>query len=277
MNKIVDFDAKVFFIKEQGSGYGVYQVILEVPESFVSQAKPGMFSVFATRDKTHLLRRPFSISGASYNRLAFLIKNVGPNTDYYVHLKHGDIINISNPRGQSIYIDNKINHYILVAGSIGAAPLIFLAKYLRKFGKRVTVLLGGRNISQIVGVNFFRTYGCEIKIIVEEHELPNVGLVTNLLKEEFELLKKKTSIVTCGSMPMMKAVAEMCKQKQITCQLILESVFACSIGVCSGCVVFMQDKTTRHICVDGPAFWAHELDLNQLNSVPRLCGSFKNK
>ena len=157
----------------------------------------------------------------------------------------------------------------MAAGSIGAAPLIFLAKDLRKFGKKVTVFLGGKNRLQIVGANFFYSYGCNVKVIVEDDdELPiNTGLVTDLLETELGMLDEKVSVVTCGPTPMMKAVARMCEPEQISCQLVLESVFACNMGACKGCVVFMQDKTTRHICKDGPPFWAHELDLDKLGNA----------
>lgn len=59
-------------------------------------------------------------------------------------------------------------------------------------------------------------------------------------------------------MPMMKAVARICTDRNIDCQVSLENVMACGIGACL-CCVEKTVKGNRCVCTDGPVF-----NINQL-------------
>ena len=61
------------------------------------------------------------------------------------------------------------------------------------------------------------------------------------------------SVATCGPKPMMVAVARMAKVRNITCEVSLENMMACGLGVCLCCV----EKTTEGnlcVCKEGPVF-----------------------
>ncbi|RLC38358.1 hypothetical protein DRH27_02460, partial [Candidatus Falkowbacteria bacterium] len=193
-------------IKEKSKN--IFRLDLEVPYQFTSKAKPGMFCAFKPASGEHVQRRPFSIVEARKDVVSFIVKDVGPNTHYYTHLSRGSIINITQPRGKEIEIDEKKKNYILVAGGIGAAALVYIARKLRLLNKNVTVLLGGKNYKEIVGYNYFWDLGCDVKTIVEEEAFAT-GLVTDLLKSElFSGIREE--VISCGPIQMMNAVHDLC-------------------------------------------------------------------
>jgi len=68
-----------------------------------------------------------------------------------------------------------------------------------------------------------------------------------------------TSILTCGPIPMLKAVARYAKTHSIPCQVSLEERMACGLGACKACVV----KTMvgyRLCCLNGPVFDSKEVN-----------------
>lgn len=273
-----DFTAKVisvrgedllWTVKERSTD--IFRLDLKVSYEFVSKARPGMYCAFEPVScREHTQRRPFSIVEAEKDRVRFIIKDVGPNTHYFTNLLPGSTINITEPRGREIVLNEEEKNFILVGGGIGAPALIFIASKLRLLGKNVTVFLGGKNYTQIVGEKYFSNFGCKVETIVEEGAFIT-GKVTDILQRGLAS-GAGAEVIACGPIPMLKAVYDVCAEHSLPCQVIIESVFACNMGACMGCAVFLQDGDTRHICKDGPAFYSHELDWDKLMapySAPR--------
>jgi dihydroorotate dehydrogenase electron transfer subunit len=68
---------------------------------------------------------------------------------------------------------------------------------------------------------------------------------------------------------MLKAVAHLCAQFDVPCQISLEENMPCGVGVCNGCVVGVHGAGDdygryRRICVEGPVLWANEIDWGRL-------------
>jgi dihydroorotate dehydrogenase electron transfer subunit len=75
-----------------------------------------------------------------------------------------------------------------------------------------------------------------------------------------ELLKENSydMIVTCGPELMMKSIMDMAEKYQIPTQFSMERWMKCAMGICGQCCV---DDTGWRVCVEGPVFWSHELNL----------------
>jgi dihydroorotate dehydrogenase electron transfer subunit len=61
---------------------------------------------------------------------------------------------------------------------------------------------------------------------------------------------------------MLKTVRNWAVQKEISCQLSLETHMACGLGACLGCVVARKtgkDITYVNVCQQGPVFEAREV------------------
>jgi NAD(P)H-flavin reductase len=61
------------------------------------------------------------------------------------------------------------------------------------------------------------------------------------------------AVYACGPEPMLRAVAELCREAAVPCFISLERRMACGVGVCLGCTV-RTVKGSRRCCADGPIF-----------------------
>ena len=72
-------------------------------------------------------------------------------------------------------------------------------------------------------------------------------------------------VYTCGPEPMLRAVARICRERQLPGQACLERMMACGMGVCQSCVVRVRDQDDPQgwryqlCCKDGPVFDTQEV------------------
>ena len=62
---------------------------------------------------------------------------------------------------------------------------------------------------------------------------------------------------------MLEPIVELCVDKEIACQVCLETYMACGVGACLGCAVKASPKigqTYFRVCTDGPVFPAEDID-----------------
>ena len=105
-----------------------YRMTINVPKHF--RALPGQFLQLQIESKTTdpLLRRPFSIAGLSRNRVTVFYQVKGKGTALLSRFKTGDRISFLGPLGKPYPIVP--GPKIILAGGLGAAGLLFLAKNL---------------------------------------------------------------------------------------------------------------------------------------------------
>ncbi|MDR1453142.1 MAG: dihydroorotate dehydrogenase electron transfer subunit [Candidatus Margulisbacteria bacterium] len=195
------------------------------------------------------LRRPFSVHDAEGAKLSFLIKIAGAGTRGLAELKTGAKISLIYPLGQGFALSAK--KAVLVGGGCGIAPLLLLAKQLKN---KPTVILGGRTKNDIVRAAEFARYA-EVKITTEDGSLGVRGLVTAELQE----LSAGHAVYACGPEPMLKALHKLAAEKNFELQVSLESVMACGVGACLGCVTAIKKSGNVCVCTEGPVFRAKDL------------------
>lgn len=256
------FEAKVKDCKEVKEGSGIFNIEL-ISDNFQNYViEPGQFIMLEPLSESSCMHRPFSISNITENGLLILVQVAGKNTKLYSKLTIGDTITVSSPRGEPIKINKEAGKYILVAGGIGIAPFIFLARKLLEQEKFVEVYIGARHLSQVVLVESLEKMGCTVRYIAE-HEGEKRGLVTDLLKDELHNDNGMSVVVACGPVPMLKAVHDITRGMN-ECYIIYEEVMACrGIGMCKGCYIATLDAIdtdVKHVCKDGPAFKATKIN-----------------
>ena len=86
------------------------------------------------------------------------------------------------------------------------------------------------------------------------------NVITLLNRIEGELMDSglKPVILTCGPLPMMKAVAAWAVKRDMACQLSLEQRMGCGYGTCVLCTVDTLDGRLK-VCSDGPVFTRERL------------------
>lgn len=223
----------------------------------IPEFKPGQF-VQVKVDGSHetFLRRPISIHDVDYesNTFKLLIQIAGSATRALGGLKNGDILNLVYPLGNSFSLPAENEKVLLVGGGCGIAPLLFLGKYLKSNGYDPDILLGFRNRERIIEFEEYQKIG-NVFVTTEDGSMGEKGYVTS---HSVFSTKQYNRICCCGPDRMMKALATYSKKRNITCEVSLENLMACGIGVCLCCIVDTV-KGNLCTCIDGPVFNVNDL------------------
>ena len=104
-------------------------------------------------------------------------------------------------------------------------------------------------------MNDFKEYVNDIKISTNSGKHGHNGFVTEILNvEEYD------TVLCCGPEVMMKAVVEMCKEKNVKVYVSMEKHMACGVGACLVCTCKTKDGNKR-TCKDGPVFDGYYVEL----------------
>lgn len=232
--------------------------------AIAQKAQPGQFvNIKVAQAAEPLLRRPFSIHRINGSRIELLYEVIGKGTEILSQKIAGEYLDIIGPLGNGFDYQASISHRylpILVAGGIGVAPLLFLAKKLITYNlKLITVLIGAKTKSHILCEKEFKQLGCAVKVSTDDGSKGFKGKVTDLLNKELSAVGCRLSaLYACGPKPMLKEISSISKECNLPAQLSLETHMACGFGACLGCAVNTIEGYKR-VCKDGPVFGAEQI------------------
>ena len=228
---------------------GIYKMIVEEKNSI----KPGQFYMLKTYGET-LLPRPISVSERDDNTISFLYAVVGPGTKEFSKLKAGDYIDLIGPLGNGFKTEG-LGKVALVTGGIGIAPMLEVAKDIKRINKENIIDLYSGFRDDIYLVEDMRKYLDKVNISTDTGKHGHKGFVTDMIKvEDYD------TILCCGPEIMMNKVVNMCKEKKVKVYVSMEKHMACGVGACLGCTCKTKDGNKR-TCKDGPVFDGYYLDI----------------
>ena len=232
---------------------------------------PGQFAMLSTKSSWPvLLPRPlsfFDVEPGEGGWASFLIKAIGPGTRALASAEMGAEVTVTGPLGRG-FAQEDAAEPVCIAGGVGLAPFLLLAKERRAKGlPPLKLLFGGANQAALVGQGAFAEGAVDWHISTDDG---SGGFRGNVLQLYQSLLSEgqvspSAPVLCCGPDPMMAAVARFCEEKGTPCRVSLETVMACGYGVCNGCSVRVRGegrfagKVYARACVDGPVFAAGEL------------------
>lgn len=243
---------------------GAYWAITLVAPEIAERARPGQFiQVAVPEGREFLLRRPFSIHQASRRggwsgTLEFALAGKGPGTSWLTEVRAHDFLDIVGPLGKPFLYPRDLTNCLLVGGGYGAAPLYFLAEELRTRGKRVDMVIGAKDQERVFKPVEGKRLAVSISITTEDGSLGDRGMVTDVLPAMVSRTQAQV-VYACGPNPMLRAVAEYCAANHIPCQVAVEELMGCGLGVCWTCVVPVIRRDAKgwdnlRACVEGPVF-----------------------
>lgn len=270
-----------------------------------SQAKPGRFAQMElskaalppaeeipedladAAGRKILLRRPFSFCDVSSEkektRVDILYCVVGPATLRMTTLSVGDSVSVIGPLGKGFWIPEGKKRAFLVAGGMGAGPLIHLAKILTADCPEMEVIAfaGAKTVqdlpferqldevSQQLGFSVpeFAKYGVESQVATDDGSAGYEGLISDCFSKWLgrrSISAKDTIIYSCGPEEMLAQMARIAEERGIDCQVSMERRMACGIGVCQSCAVECKiegssETIYKLCCDDGPVFDSREV------------------
>jgi dihydroorotate dehydrogenase electron transfer subunit len=122
--------------------------------------------------------------------------------------------------------------------------------------------MGGRTENDLFYERELIQAGTEVVSATQNGAFGHHGLVTEPFAEHLLTCGRDTTVLTCGPMGMMQAVARICEEQGITCLASLEAYMACGYGVCLGCVVPTRDGDFVRVCVEGPVMDTCDIDIH---------------
>lgn len=231
---------------------GIFELVVACDR----QVKVGQFFMLKGFSDLTMLPRPLSIYDKSAGTLSFLYAVVGRGTNELANKKTNDYVEVLGPLGNGFTLPDpsKQAKIALVAGGIGIAPFLYLAKEIERqniANKWQIDLLAGFQHT-VYAVEAIAKHVDKVIIATNDGSVGHKGFVTDLIQDSYDY------VYCCGPTPMMKSLQNLNLQAETF--LSLENRMACGIGACLAC----SCKTSlgmQRVCKEGPVFRASEVAL----------------
>jgi len=255
-----EYEAGILRTEFRGNNSYIFDISCN---AIAGEVVPGQFiQVRAGCETDPFLRRTFSVCGADpeHGEIKLMIEVKGRGTSILCSMNRGVTLNIIGSLGKGFDLQcGGDGLCVLVAGGIGAAPLLFLAQELARSAKRqVLFLMGARNAEGLRIIEELLDKDTVLLTATEDGSSGFNGMVSELLENKIATISP-AAIYTCGPDAMMREIASIAKNEGIPCQVSVEERMACGIGACYGCAVQLCDGRMVRACVDGPVFNAEEV------------------
>jgi dihydroorotate dehydrogenase electron transfer subunit len=260
----VQSKARVVQNSPVSSGLMRLDLRLELPVSF----SPGQFAMLNFSGSSKLVfSRPFSILAVQDDTISFLYRVVGRGTSHLETLSAGAEMELLGPLGQGFPAPLADEPAVLIAGGVGLPPVM---AWLEQFGRPGDHGFFGTRDGHDVPWELM-TDKWQVSVDAAEgipaDKKAFHGLVTHLVDSQPDLQDGTSRLVmSCGPMPMLKAVAELAERNGWRALLSLEEHMGCGYGACKGCVVPVVDGGATDgwrnatCCQEGPVFAAESID-----------------
>ena len=248
-----------------------YELVIDAPY-VVRNAKAGQFIILRAEENGE--RIPLTIADIDKEKgeLTIVFMAVGYTTKKLAEFNVGDeLVDLAGPLGQPTHIKN-YGTVVCLAGGYGAAPCYLISKAFKEAGNKVYMIMGARNKDLIFWQDKMKSACTELFITTDDGSLGEKGFVTQVL-ERIINSEKVDYAIAVGPMPMMRAVANMTKDKGIYTEASMNPIMVDGTGMCGACRLTV-DGITKFACVDGPDFDAHKIDFDE---VINRCKIYKDQ
>lgn len=217
------------------------------------EAQPGQFVMVWLPGRGE---KPLCI--ANDQPLALAVAAIGPFSQAMHSAQTGERVWVRGPFGNGFSLTGK--KHVMVGGGYGAAALLFLARQAREKNQEVMVCLGAKTQQELLMAAEFEALGCSVHLTTEDGSAGSEGLVTTALQHVLRE-KRADCVYGCGPVPMLTAVASICRQQAMPAQLSYEALMRCGIGLCGSCELEAEVRQAADIppgwltCKDGPVYF----------------------
>jgi dihydroorotate dehydrogenase electron transfer subunit len=231
---------------------------VRVPSAVAAEIRPGRFFDILCRpdgSSDPLLRRPYSVFASDPARaeLQFLVRPYGRGSAWLARRRRGDVLDLLGPLGNAYTLDPGARHLLMVAGGVGVAPLVLLAREAVASGRNVVFLLGAADASGLLAAGHLPS-AVEYVVATDDGSKGHRGFVTDLVPD---YVRWADQVFACGPEPMYRSLRNGLLPLRIgnrpRVQVSMEREMACGLGACLGCVVETK-RGMRTSCVEGPVF-----------------------
>lgn len=152
-----------------------------------------------------------------------------------------------------------------VAGGIGAAPILPIARAFKKAGHEVVTILGARSADLLILEDRLGATSDRLLVCTDDGSRGRKGFVTHVLKDLIEAQRARGEdvhvAIAIGPPLMMKFCSEATRPYGVPTLVSLNTIMVDGTGMCGGCRVTVGTDV-KYVCVDGPEFDGHLVDFD---------------
>lgn len=233
------------------------------------KALPGQFIIFRIDEEGE--RIPLTIAGYDREKgtVTIIFQKVGYTTMKLDTLNEGDaLLDFVGPLGEPSHTEG-VKRAAVIGGGLGVAIAYPQAKALHEAGCEVDLIVGFRNEHLIILKDELAAACTDLTIMTDDGSNGNKGFVTQALQAKLDAGKAYDEVIAIGPLPMMKAVCDLTKPKDIKTIASMNPIMIDGTGMCGGCRVTVGG-VTKFACVDGPDFDGHQVDWAEAISRSRM-------
>ena len=244
--------------------------LMEIEAPLVARkALPGQFIIFRIDEEGE--RIPLTIAGYDREKgtVTIIFQKVGYTTMKLDTLNEGDaLLDFVGPLGEPSHTEG-VKRAAVIGGGLGVAIAYPQAKALHEAGCEVDLIVGFRNEHLIILKDELAAACTDLTIMTDDGSNGNKGFVTQALQAKLDAGKAYDEVIAIGPLPMMKAVCDLTKPKDIKTIVSMNPIMLDGTGMCGGCRVTVGG-VTKFACVDGPDFDGHQVDWAEAISRSRM-------
>ncbi len=244
--------------------------LMEIEAPLVARkALPGQFIIFRIDEEGE--RIPLTIAGYDREKgtVTIIFQKVGYTTMKLDTLNEGDaLLDFVGPLGEPSHTEG-VKRAAVIGGGLGVAIAYPQAKALHEAGCEVDLIVGFRNEHLIILKDELAADCTDLTIMTDDGSNGNKGFVTQALQAKLDAGKAYDEVIAIGPLPMMKAVCDLTKPKDIKTIVSMNPIMIDGTGMCGGCRVTVGG-VTKFACVDGPDFDGHQVDWAEAISRSRM-------
>lgn len=244
--------------------------LMEIEAPLVARkALPGQFIIFRIDEEGECI--PLTIAGYDREKgtVTIIFQKVGYTTMKLDTLNEGDaLLDFVGPLGEPSHTEG-VKRAAVIGGGLGVAIAYPQTKALHEAGCEVDLIVGFRNEHLIILKDELAAACTDLTIMTDDGSNGNKGFVTQALQAKLDAGKAYDEVIAIGPLPMMKAVCDLTKPKDIKTIVSMNPIMIDGTGMCGGCRVTVGG-VTKFACVDGPDFDGHQVDWAEAISRSRM-------
>jgi ferredoxin--NADP+ reductase len=224
--------------------------------------KPGQFVMLRPLPTSERIPLTLVMSDAGRSSVTIVVQSIGRTTTELASLAEGgEIADLVGPLGEPATL-TRGERVVCLAGGVGVAELLPVARAFREAGNHVTALCGARSDNYRILDEELHDAADVVEWATDDGSYGFHGNVVKLLLSVASPDTFTTGHVI-GPIPMMKAAAEATRGWPMKLYASLNPVMIDGTGMCGGCRVTVGSEV-KFACVDGPEFDAHLVDFDEL-------------
>jgi len=242
---------------------GIVRLFVDAPQ-IARRHRAGQFVIVRLQDGGERIPLTIADTDLQQGTIALVVQAVGKTTRQLNARAVGDDIrDVAGPLGRPANVGRVPEPVCCVAGGIGAAVILPIARSIHCAGGRLVVVHGARTKELVILERELRDTADEYRVTTDDGSYGRRGLVTGVVNDLLISRAPIGRVIVAGPVSMMRAVCDMTRPAAIPTVASLNPIMIDGTGMCGGCRVSVGGAL-KFACVDGPEFDGHEVDFDEL-------------